>query len=711
MKRIALVLFFAALFPLFSHAQPLADRVPQNAIVYFGWQGSQSMPPQYAQSHLKAILDQSDLPTLLDEYLPRVAEQFMDEDEEFAQAMLAFAKIGGPIWRYPTACYFTGFDISKPRQPRPKAAIICQAGDEADALQQQISQLMERAGTNTAEIRLLRQQDLVILAFGIEAELLAEPANSIAANDNFKQALTQVQKTPVLVGYADIEALLTQIDELIAKGPDQEARDTWPKLKDAFGVSAAKRLIFTGGFDGPDWATQAFLDAPKPRTGMLAFAETPISDQSLKTVPQSAAWFAAMKLDLAAVVDQIRTGAGKVDPQARQTVDQGLAAARMAIGADLQQQLFAALGDEWVIYADPESAGHGLLGITLVNRLRDTASAQRSMGRLEIFINNFLAGNLDPDVEMRFTPHKIGEMTLHYISLPGIAPTWTIVNDTLIVGAYPQVVIAAADALSDQTSILDNASFVALRNKLGPNASDLYYADTQILADEAYQAALMISQLLVGAGDMNHMSLPPLVVPPLNRIRAELTPTAGFSWADDAGWRLNGRAPIPGAQVIGPQTSIGIAAMVTAVALPAVNSARERAHRVQSAANLRQIGQGIMLYRVDNKKMPADLGQILTNAEMSANVFINSAWSELPPEVEQMTSEQQAEWVNANSDYIYIGASLKGFENAEHILAYEDPEKSGGEGINVLYMDGHVEWRSDTQAIVNQAQAQVGGEN
>src|SRR3954449_4671962 len=66
-RIIVAIAFFAA--PAF--AQPLADKVPANPIFYFGWRGSDDLGPAYADSHLKAILDQSNVRAIFNDMVPR----------------------------------------------------------------------------------------------------------------------------------------------------------------------------------------------------------------------------------------------------------------------------------------------------------------------------------------------------------------------------------------------------------------------------------------------------------------------------------------------------------------------------------------------------------------------------------------------------------------------------------------------------------------
>ena len=62
---------------------------------------------------------------------------------------------------------------------------------------------------------------------------------------------------------------------------------------------------------------------------------------------------------------------------------------------DLQKDVLAPLGDQWVLYSDPNMAGSYSFTAVLMNRLRDAAKADTSLTQLARsvtgFISNFTA--------------------------------------------------------------------------------------------------------------------------------------------------------------------------------------------------------------------------------------------------------------------------------------------------------------------------------
>src|SRR5207237_80983 len=108
-------------------------------------------------------------------------------------------------------------------------------------------------------------------------------------------------------------------------------------------------------------------------------------------------------------------------------------------------------------------------------------------------------------------------------------------------------------------------------------------------------------------------------------------------------------------------------------------------------SNLRQIGQGLLLYANENKgRYPERIGEILKE-DVSWQVFIcPDATGDSPPaEIVNKPDklDQLGAWVTLHSTYIYV-KGLNANSPADRVLAYEKPENHSQEGINVLFNDG-----------------------
>jgi prepilin-type processing-associated H-X9-DG protein len=682
-------------------AQPLADRVPADALVYVGWSGADSMGPGYAGSHLEAVLKESKFSELVNVSLPRLMQKLGAKAPEARKFAALASAIGGPMWRHPTAFYFGGLDIDPNAGPVPKIALVCDAGAEGPALAAQLKQVMANA-TPPFEIKVEEQGGVVAIAAGAKGWGAAQkPAAALQTATKFQSALAQVQKQPVAAVYIDVEGIVKLADQMMANAPQGP---TWAKAKQILGLEGVRRFIWTAGFDQRDWMGQAFVDAPAPRRGAIPgmFDARPLSDEIVKAIPQTATVAAAGKFDLGGLVRGIRQAIAQFDPNAGQEVENGFAQIKQMIGLDLQTDLFDVLGEDWAVYVDPMAAGEGLLGFSLVNKAKDASKLEASLTKLEGTANGLLQQAMaENGMTVQFKEEKIaGGATLHEFAIPFVSPTWSVDHGNLYLGLYPQVVQGGVEQVSEGgKSILDNEDFVAVRKRLGnvPNASGFTFANLPKSAPEAYQQILMVLRIYVGMADMFGADSPAMLLPPLRKIMPHLAPAGSVSWVDAAGWHAKSVEPFPGSTMFtaggGGQVLMAQQALLVSILLPSLNRARETANRVKCGSNMRQIGQGILLYSNENKgKYPPDLGTLVKTEELTAAVFAcpSGQTTELPAFANK---NEEANWVNVHSDYVYLGKGMNITAGPETIVLYEKPGAHGGQGMNMLFGDGHVEFQ------------------
>ena len=67
---------------------------------------------------------------------------------------------------------------------------------------------------------------------------------------------------------------------------------------------------------------------------------------------------------------------------------------------------------------------------------------------------------------------------------------------------------------------------------------------------------------------------------------------------------------------------------------------------------------------------------------------------EAPAEVVKGTMDQKVAWVNKECPYVWVGKGLTDKIGAEQLVLYEKEDDHGGDGMNMLFGDGHVEWNS-----------------
>jgi hypothetical protein len=678
----------------------LSDHIPGDAILYIGWQGTDAPGSAYDGSHTQAILDASQLRQFLNESFPKLIDRVAQQDKDAADILQTVMDLSGTALRHPTALYFGGMDATG-GQPMPKVAWICDAGSDAAALTQKINDLLAKGGPGVP-FKCATVGQTVVVSIAPMAE---HPDNPLSANKDFTAVIGQLNQQPMGVFYMNGTAAWAFVDQMMQMAPP-EAQQHWPQLRDALGLSGVKAIAATCGFDGKNWSSQLMVAAPQPRSGALAAMTTePLADDLINLIPQSSTMAGAGSFDVAGFVAGILNLVQQLHPDVAVQVQQGIAQANQMLGIDIQKDFLGSFGTQWAYYTDPTAIGNGLMGLTIMNRPKNAAQLQAALEKIEGFANAMLLQQLQQaHVTVAFRQTTVNNTTVHYLATPLFSPAWAIQNGTWYWGLFPDVPAAALKRPAGGPSIHDNPAYQQVMKELGaPNQVQSFsFVDLPKTVPMTYQALIMISRLYGGLGDLAGMESPAMLLPPLDVLEAQTEPAGAIAWSDDAGFHAKAIAPYPGAEALASgQTMspamVGEGALMASVMLPSMNRARSTANRVKSASNMRQIGQAILLYSNDNNgAYPPDLGTLIKTENIAGEAFINPNESnQLPPDWANLAPDDKVKWVNENADYVYVGAGMKQSDPnlATAIVAYEKSDNKG-DGKNILYGDGHIEFQN-----------------
>ena len=691
-----------------ARAQALADRVPANSIIYVGWNGVEGPGKDYEGSHLQAVLKDSSIPAFVNEFLPKVLDRLGEENRDAAEAVRLFKALATPMWKYPTAFSFAGVEVDPNTGPRPKFSLISKAGADAADMKKELDALVEKAGRPPFPVKIVEQEGFILVTVGYDKAEDASPsgadAKSLANDANFKKALDQVGKESLVTVYVDIEGVLKLV-EMGVGFSNEDIKAKWEKARDMIGLQSLKRAIFTAGFDGKDWSEQGFVAAPAPRTGMIArmMSVEPLSEDIMHSIPKNATVAGAGHFDLNGAISALRQAASSLDPDTGKQVDEAFDKINEALGLDLQKDVLSTLGEEWAYYMDPAVAGQGWVGTTVINRLKDPAKATEVFGKLEEHFNSFVADELrheKPRMTVAFRQVKLGDVTVHFLALPIVSPSWAVADGNLYLGLYPEIVAAASKQVSDKLPALtDNPDAQEAYRRLGEHpVTSFQYVDLPRLAPQTYGGWLVVSHV-AGFGDLFGVQAPPVLFPSLKTIQANLTIAGQISWVDDDGLHVHTLSPFPFSMLLAsdPTSLAGIEsiAVVPALMMPALQKAREAATVTREQSNLKQIALGVIIYANNHNKMPQTLGDIAMDGGVPTTIFVSPRMGVIKPPADGAAPNEIKDWINQNSNYIY-NTSLAGKNMAdvqspsETLMAWENPSQSGSR-VSLAYVDGHVE--------------------
>ena len=149
------------------------------------------------------------------------------------------------------------------------------------------------------------------------------------------------------------------------------------------------------------------------------------------------------------------------------------------------------------------------------------------------------------------------------------------------------------------------------------------------------------------------------------------------------------------------------------VLLPSLNRAREQANRIKCASNMRQIGQALNMYAAANGgQFPPDLPTLLATSPgmgLGPAEFVcpSSQDSSAPGATPAVQAANLTK--GGHLSYVYV-PGLTTRSPAGTVILYEPLTNHNNDGMNVLHVDGSVNWvsRGQAQTIIQQAQTGAG---
>ena len=683
-------------------AAPLDNRVPQDAILYFGWAGSDALQPQYAPSNLKSFVDASTARDFIAQQLPKLIELAAKDDPTAPQVIAKLQSGLGIAWHHPSALYFCPVDFTKPQQPVFRFGLLCDAGADANTLTALLKETLAKAPPSPElPINVTVDGTLVGLTFGkMQTAVERQMGGTLATNPAYVKAMAHFKiAQPAFGGYLDFAKGTALLNETFAKVPSMTASDRAkaPVIFEALGLNGLTQMAMVSGFDGKEWSGQSFLGVSGPHKGLLALlGSQPLSDAALGLVPKDAATFSAVKFDPQGIFTELRTVLGTIDSGAVGQFDAALAQAPAQIGFNIEQDLIAPLGDEWVFYRAPLSDIGGN-SFALVQKLRDGDRFAKTLAVIEALANKAGAG--------RFKIDKLTESNIEYSTVTFLqySLAWTVRNGYLYISSMDGIAGAVKQVENKLPSIVESDLYkkaLATVAPAGVKPISLTYSNPARLYPELRRGLLGLLPLARAAG----FDIPATILPDTAAIAPILTPGAAVAWWDAEGLHQSSHSSFPGAETIGGSPGgpavVAVAAMGTAILLPSLGKARELSNRSVDAANLRGLAQSSMVFAADNNdKLPDDFARLIAEGLVAPKQLVNKSSNSTPldfnAELQQMAKNDFAKFatqVAQHCDYVYLGKGANATTDAGIVLAYDKPGPYLTDGMNLAFGDGHVEF-------------------
>ncbi|MCB9856056.1 MAG: hypothetical protein H6818_10255 [Phycisphaerales bacterium] len=614
------------------------------------------------------------------------------------------------FWTRPVAMGVIDFQLSEDKQS-VDAAIVCHVGKDAARLAADVEALLVTAGAPAQEVEFAGHKftiadpdekdfrplfgavgEYFVILHGersaeviqrIETggpnlsddETLAACRNRIAGDDDTRSMAMYINVDRVA---AKLKALAVDI-----AGPDRGDVEKVCSVLNALGLENLAGVAWESHYRKGGCYDAMYFHTPGGGRGLLAAGGKAITEDDLQLIPKNARWASAANVELAAGLRALLTHAKSMDPEAAQHISGVESIAQGVLGMP-PVDFLELFGDTFVVYDAPDSGGIWFTGAVLIVDCRDTDKAEKAMTQLVRSVASMIAGEVAMDVKT--LEHK--DYKIRYINAAGqpvpVAPAWAVRDGRLIMGLYPQMVASTLDRLAEgnlrDTSILANEDFKKARSVLGDLGTSFTYTNTTDGVRALYPFALIAGQIGAAMAQGEGIDIDVTAIPSLRTLEKYIHGQVQFTQTNGDGTLVTSYGAIPfGVNSMAP-ASVMVAPMTAAILLPSLSRARELSKRTVCAADLRGIGQAMYIHAQDDGRFPSDFQTLIDENNITTKMLIC-------PSTNHVVGDA------LDACYVIVPGQTT-YSDPSNVLVYERRENHDGEGVNVLFQDGHVQFIS-----------------